>query len=140
MERTVEVFKKVRIVEDIRIMASSFGALARVALDRAAKLERASGLLTIIEENTRVAKKYKADMNEVIMKWRAYKLSLDPDWKMEAQFADVFHSVGSDGVLKLLNGGRGSDEAAFLSVEDYMESLLELAAENEGEPTPDGGN
>ncbi|TGO44678.1 hypothetical protein BCON_0476g00030 [Botryotinia convoluta] len=140
LERTVEVSKKVRTIEDIRIMASKFGVLARISLNRAAKLQRASGLLTIFEENPCVAKKYSADMIKVIRKWRAYKLSVDPEWKREAQFTDVFDSVGSDGVLKLLNEGRGSDEAVFSSVDDYMENLLRLAAENEGEPTPDGVN
>ncbi|TGO20597.1 hypothetical protein BPAE_0283g00090 [Botrytis paeoniae] len=97
-------------------------------------------VLDEVRENLRVAKKYNADMIEVIKKWRAYKLSFDPEWKREAQFIDVFDSVGSDGVLKLLNESRGSGKAAFSSVEDYMESLLKLAAENEGDSTPNRGN
>ncbi|KAF5872347.1 uncharacterized protein Bfra_005706 [Botrytis fragariae] len=140
LKRTLAVSKKARTIEDIRIMASKFHLLARVSLDRAAKLSRASSLLTIFEENPRVAKKYNVDMIQVIRKWSAYKISVDPEWRGEAQFTDVFDSVGSDGVLKLLNESRGSGEAALSSVEDYMKSLLKLAAENEGEPTPDGGN
>ncbi|THV52733.1 hypothetical protein BGAL_0070g00140 [Botrytis galanthina] len=58
--------------------------------------------------------------------------------KREAQLTEVFDSVGSDGVLKLLNVGHGSDEAASSSADDYVESSLKLAAEIEGELTPEG--